>query len=97
MRDGVTLTDISVAFDEEVTLKYDWVGKAADGFPQLEGNAEEIYGKNFVIRLAYVYVLLLWWFCSALCMMPLTALHCLGVLTQSHFGHRANCLCMQES
>lgn len=50
MRDGVTLTDISVSFDEEVALKYDWVGKGADGFPQLEGNAEEIMGKNFVIR-----------------------------------------------
>lgn len=50
IRDGVTLTDISVSFDEEVAYKYDWVGKAADGFPQLEGNAEEIMGKNFVIR-----------------------------------------------
>lgn len=50
IRDGVTLTDISVSFDEEVAYKYDWVGKAADGFPQLEGNAEEITGKNFVIR-----------------------------------------------
>ncbi|KAL3139874.1 hypothetical protein ABBQ38_004169 [Trebouxia sp. C0009 RCD-2024] len=52
IRDGVTLTDISVSFDEEVVYKYDWVGKAADGFPQLEGNAEEIMGKNFVIRKA---------------------------------------------
>lgn len=52
IRDGVTLTDISVSFDEEVAYKYDWVGKAADGFPQLEGNAEEIMGKNFVIRKA---------------------------------------------
>lgn len=52
MRDGATLTDISVSFDEEVTQKYDWVGKGADGFPQLEGNAEEIVGKNFVIRKA---------------------------------------------
>ncbi|DBA67165.1 TPA: hypothetical protein ACH3X2_001483 [Trebouxia sp. C0005] len=49
-RDGVTLTDISVSFDEEVVYKYDWVGKAADGFPQMEGNAEEIMGKHFVIR-----------------------------------------------
>lgn len=53
IRDGVTLTDISVSFDEEVVYKYDWVGKAADGFPQLEGNAEEIMGKNFVIRSAH--------------------------------------------
>ena len=51
-RDGVTLTDISVSFDEEVVYKYDWVGKAADGFPQMEGNAEEIMGKHFVIRQA---------------------------------------------
>ncbi len=54
-RDGVTLTDISVSFDEEVVYKYDWVGKAADGFPQLEGNAEEIMGKHFVIRQACMY------------------------------------------
>ena len=56
MRDGVTLTDISVSFDEEVTLKYDWVGKRSDGFPQLEGNAEEIRGKHFVIRSVCAYI-----------------------------------------
>lgn len=55
-RDGVTLTDISVSFDEEVVYKYDWVGKAADGFPQMEGNAEEIMGKHFVIRQASMYL-----------------------------------------
>ncbi len=54
-RDGVTLTDISVSFDEEVVYKYDWVGKAADGFPQMEGNAEEIMGKHFVIRQACMF------------------------------------------
>lgn len=56
MRDGVTLTDISVSFDEEVAIKHDWVGKRADGFPQLEGNAEEVLGKNFVIRSVYAYM-----------------------------------------
>ena len=50
MRDGATLTDISVSFDEEVTRKFDWVGKGADGFPQLEGDTEEVIGKHFVIR-----------------------------------------------
>ena len=50
MRDGATVTDISVSFDEESTHKYEWVGRKADGFPKLEGNAEEILGKHFVIR-----------------------------------------------
>lgn len=50
LKDGVSANDVRVAFDEEVTLKHEWVGRGADGFPALEGNAEEIIGKNFEIR-----------------------------------------------
>ncbi|KAL4443508.1 hypothetical protein ABPG75_011245 [Micractinium tetrahymenae] len=50
LKDGESAADVRVAFDEEVTLKHDWVGRGADGFPVLEGNAEEIMGKNFEIR-----------------------------------------------
>lgn len=50
LKDGESAADVRVAFDEEITLKHDWVGRGADGFPVLEGNAEEIVGKNFEIR-----------------------------------------------
>lgn len=50
LRDGATVTDISVSFDLENTQKYDWVGRNSEGFPKLEGEAEQILGKNFVIR-----------------------------------------------
>lgn len=72
-RDGVTLTDISVSFDEEIAHKYDWVGKAADGFPKLEGNAEEIMGKNFVIRQAHT--VLVWY--TLLSVFAQTMLECM--------------------
>lgn len=50
LKDGVSATDVRVAFDEERTLKYEWVGRGADGFPALEGNSEEVVGKHFEIR-----------------------------------------------
>lgn len=50
LRDGATVTDISVSFDLENTRKYDWVGRNADGFPIMEGASEDILGKHFVIR-----------------------------------------------
>lgn len=50
LKDGETDTDVRVAFDDEPTTKHEWVGRGADGFPMLEGNAEEIIGKNFEIR-----------------------------------------------
>jgi len=52
LRDGATVTDISVSFDLENTRKYDWVGRNADGFPIMEGASEDILGKHFVIRKA---------------------------------------------
>lgn len=50
LKDGISITDVRVAFDEEITTKHEWVGRGADGFPVLEGNAEEIMGKHFEIR-----------------------------------------------
>lgn len=29
LKDGVTATDIRVAFDEDITLKHEWVGRGA--------------------------------------------------------------------
>ena len=50
LRDGATVTDISVSFDLENTQKYEWVGRGSDGFPKVEGAGEQILGKYFVIR-----------------------------------------------
>lgn len=50
IRDGVTLTTIGILFDSEVTQKYEWVGRGADGFPSLEGKVTEIRGKHLQIR-----------------------------------------------
>ena len=49
-REGATLTEISLGFDQEVTNKYDWLGRGADGFPTTEGEATEIAGKHLEIR-----------------------------------------------
>lgn len=50
MKDGESETDVRVAFDDEVALKHEWVGRGPDGMPMLEGKQEEISGKNFEIR-----------------------------------------------
>ncbi|GAB4817797.1 hypothetical protein N2152v2_004843 [Parachlorella kessleri] len=50
LKDGVSANDVRVAFDDQIALKHEWVGKGADGFPSLEGNAEEVVGKHFEIR-----------------------------------------------
>ncbi|KAG7672870.1 hypothetical protein Ndes2526B_g08600 [Nannochloris sp. 'desiccata'] len=50
LKDGASATDIRVAFDDEVTQKHEWIGRGADGFPTLEGNAENVDGKNFEVR-----------------------------------------------
>jgi hypothetical protein len=50
LKDGVSATDVRVAFDEEMVLNHEWVGRGADGFPLLEGNSREVAGKNFEIR-----------------------------------------------
>ena len=50
VRDGVTLTQIGVMFDEEITTRAEWVGKGADGFPVLEGKFTEVVGQSLMIR-----------------------------------------------
>ena len=39
-------------FDDENTIKHEWVGRGPDGFPVFEGRTEDILGKNFEIRCA---------------------------------------------
>jgi hypothetical protein len=50
VRDGATLTTISVKFDNQTIDKSEWVGRGADGFPIPEGNVTEVMGKHLVIR-----------------------------------------------
>lgn len=50
VRDGVTVTQLAVLFDDEVCQKHEWVGRGADGFPTLEGKVSQILGKNLMIR-----------------------------------------------
>ena len=49
-REGATLTDIGLNFDDESSNKYDWLGRGADGFPSVEGEPTEIAGKHLEIR-----------------------------------------------
>lgn len=49
LKEGVKKADLGVNFDDEITLKHEWVGKDQDGFPTFEGNAEEIPGKHLEI------------------------------------------------
>ncbi|CAK0787338.1 hypothetical protein CVIRNUC_010557 [Coccomyxa viridis] len=50
LRDGALATEVGIRYDEEEVLKHDWVGRGADGFPTLEGNAVAIVGKHLEIR-----------------------------------------------
>ena len=50
VRDGVTLTEIGVMFDEAMTTRAEWVGKGADGFPVLEGKVVDVIGQSLIIR-----------------------------------------------
>lgn len=48
-KDGVRQCDIGVGFDNEVSMKHEWVGRGEDGFPINEGKSEEVLGKNIEI------------------------------------------------
>ncbi len=54
VRDGVTLTQIGVMFDEEPVERAEWVGRGADGFPIQEGKMIEVIGKHLIIRRAFL-------------------------------------------
>jgi hypothetical protein len=48
-REGVRLTDIQFTFDDGEVNKYEFVGRAEDGFPMMEGGTTTIMGKNIQI------------------------------------------------
>jgi hypothetical protein len=49
VKEGVKMADLGINFDSDHALKHEWVGRDADGFPRMEGNAEEVTGKNIEI------------------------------------------------
>jgi hypothetical protein len=48
-RAGVNICDLSVSFDRDVTVKPEYVGMDANGFPTPEGKRTDVVGKNFEI------------------------------------------------
>ncbi|GBF87582.1 hypothetical protein Rsub_00293 [Raphidocelis subcapitata] len=49
IKEGVKMADLGINFDSNIVLKHEWVGRDAEGFPQMEGNADEISGKYIEI------------------------------------------------
>lgn len=49
-REGEPLAQLSVRLDEVQTTRHEYMGRGADGFPEPEGGAEEVLGKNLEIR-----------------------------------------------
>ncbi len=49
MRDGEVATELAIRYDMEEVTKHEWVGRGADGFPTLEGNAVAVLGKHMEI------------------------------------------------
>lgn len=49
MTSGEDAVDVRVAFDEELAVKHEWVGRGPDGMPTLEGNMEDVDGKNLAV------------------------------------------------
>jgi len=53
----------------QVTMKHEWVGRGADGFPSLEGKVSEIRGKHLMIRCVVAPSQICqqqrwWWWCG---------------------------------
>ncbi|KAG2430311.1 hypothetical protein HYH02_013788 [Chlamydomonas schloesseri] len=48
-KEGIKQTDLGVMFDKSVVTKHEWVGRGEDGFPVMEGKADDVKGKNFEI------------------------------------------------
>ena len=48
---AVTLKNaqVRVAFDAEKAQKHEWVGRGENGMPTLEGNVEDVEGKNLAV------------------------------------------------
>lgn len=49
IKEGVKVADLSVGFDDDVTVKSEWIGQDENGFPTKEGKQEEVPGKHFEI------------------------------------------------
>jgi len=49
LKDGVKQTDLAMQFDSNSISKHEWVGRKEDGFPVMEGKAQDIKGKNIEI------------------------------------------------
>ena len=49
---SLTVAQVGVMFDEEMTERSEWVGRGADGFPVQEGKLVEVVGKHLIIRRA---------------------------------------------
>jgi len=49
IKEGVRVADLSVGFDNDVTIKSEWIGQDENGFPTKEGKQEEVPGKHFEI------------------------------------------------
>eukprot|EP00878_Enallax_costatus_P032260 GHUV01035409.1.p1 GENE.GHUV01035409.1~~GHUV01035409.1.p1 ORF type:complete len:184 (-),score=33.34 GHUV01035409.1:138-689(-) len=49
IKEGVKQADLSIGFDNEVTIKSEWIGQNETGMPTREGKQEEIAGKHFEI------------------------------------------------
>ena len=46
---GEEPVQVRVAFDAEVAQKHEWVGRGENGMPVLEGNVEDVAGKNLAV------------------------------------------------
>jgi hypothetical protein len=49
IKEGEKKADLGVNFDSDIALKHEWVGRDQDGFPTMEGNAEQVPGKYLEI------------------------------------------------
>lgn len=50
IKEGQKVTDMSIGFDSEMTVKSEWVGQdPSTGMPTMEGKQEEVPGKHFEI------------------------------------------------
>ena len=49
MASGEEPVQVRVAFDAEKAQKHEWVGRGENGMPTLEGNVEDVEGKNLAV------------------------------------------------
>ena len=49
MQEGKRVTSIKLGLDEEHTIKYEFIGRKDDGFPEPMGEQTQVKGANFEI------------------------------------------------